>query len=145
MSFQSLLDSIPFVAKTGIHCDDYAPGHVVLSLSPDRSNLTHAGTVHPGALFTLAETAAAAACATHPELSGYQMLALSFNVRYQNAASGRVRARCHITGEMARTVSWGVTTTGRAELEVPISVEGPGGEEVAECSAAWRFLRRRSG
>ena len=141
MSIQPLLDSIPFVAKTGVHCEDYAPGRVVLSLVPDQSNMNHAATFHAGALFTLAETAGAAACATHPMLSTYQLLARGSNIRFRKGARGSVTAHCHVTTEMARTVDWGVSTTRKADLEVPVQILDGQGDTIAEFVAIYQFRR----
>ena len=74
MSIQPLLDRIPFAHKAGVQCESYAPGRVVLSLALTDSNKNHAGTMHAAGLFTVAETAGAAVCSTHPRLSGLQLL-----------------------------------------------------------------------
>lgn len=143
MSIQAILDNIPFVAKAGVRCEEYAPGSVTLSLPDHRSNHNHAGSLHTGALFTLAETAGSAACATHPDLAGYQLMAKGFGIQFRTAAQGGVRARCQLTPEMARTVLWGVTTTGRADLEVPVEVTDARGEIVADFTASYQFIRPR--
>jgi len=61
MSIQPLLDQIPFAAKAGVQCESYTPGRVVLSIGLQDSNKNHMGTMHAAALFTVAETAGAAA------------------------------------------------------------------------------------
>lgn len=143
MSIQAVLDSIPFVAKVGVRCEAFSPGKVALSLPDAKSNQSHAATVHAGALFTLAETAGSAACATHPDLQTYQLMAKGFNVRYHTVAVGGVVARCHVTPELARTILWGVTTTGKAEAEVPVEIKDSRGEIVAEFVAHYQFVRPR--
>ena len=145
MSIQEVLDSIPFVAKVGVRCEAFAPGKIALSLPDAKSNQNHAATLHAGALFTLAETAGSAACATHPDLQSYQLMARGFSVQYRTAAVGGVTAKCHVTSEMARTVLWGVTTTGKAEIEVPVEVLDSRGELVAEFTAHYQFLRPKKG
>lgn len=145
MSIQAVLDSIPFVAKVGVRCEAFAPGKVALSLPDAKSNQSHAATLHAGALFTLAETTGSAACATHPDLQNYQLMAKGFSVTYRTAAVGGVTARCHVTPEMARTVLWGVTTTGRAEIEIPVEITDSRGEVVAEFTAHYQFLRPKRG
>ena len=141
MSLQPVLDSIPFVAKVGIRCDAFAPGKIALSLPDNKGNHNHAAGLHAGALFTLAETAGSAAAATHPDLASYQLMAKGFTVQYRQAPAGGVVARCHVTPEMARTVLWGVTTTGKADLELPVEIYDSRGELVAEFTAHYSFLR----
>lgn len=145
MSLQPVLDSIPFVAKVGIRCDAFAPGKIALSLPDHKGNHNHASGLHAGALFTLAETAGSAAAATHPDLASYQLMAKGFTVKYRNAPVGGVVARCHVTSEMARTVLWGVTTTGKADLEIPVEIYDSREELVAEFSAHYSFLRQKRG
>lgn len=141
MSLQAVLDSIPFVAKVGVRCESFAPGRIALALADQSANHNHAGSLHAGALFTLAETAGSAACATHPDLQSYQLMAKGMAVQFRTAPVGGVVARCHLTPEMARTVLWGVTTTGRSELEVPIEITDSRGEIVAEFTASYQFVR----
>lgn len=141
MSLQALLDSIPFVAKAGVRCEEYTPGRVILSLIPHPSNMSHARMIHAGAMFTLAETAGAAACATHPELAGYPLHVKSFSMRYHTGTSGAVMARAHVTNEAARSVAWGVTTTGRADLELQVEVADAAGQPVADMTVLYHFRR----
>lgn len=141
MSIQAVLDSIPFVAKVGVRCEAFAPGKVALSLPDAKSNQNHAATLHAGALFTLAETAGSAALATHPDLQGYQLMAKGFTVQYRTAAVGAVTARCEVSPELARTILWGVTTTGKASAEIPVELTDSRGELVAEFTAHYQFLR----
>ena len=141
MSLQPVLDSIPFVAKVGIRCDAFAPGKIALSLPDHKGNHNHAAGLHAGALFTLAETAGSAAAATHPDLASYQLMAKGFSVTYHTAPVGGVQATCQVTPELARTVLWGVTTTGRSEIELPVEIRDSRGELVAEFAASYTFLR----
>jgi len=145
MSFQTVLDSIPFVAKVGVRCESFAPGKIALSLPDAKVNQNHAASLHAGALFTLAETAGSAACATHPDLQNYQLMAKHFSVAYRSAPVGAVIARCHVTPELARTVLWGVTTTGKAEIDIPVEITDTRGEIVAEFKAHYQFLRPKKG
>ena len=116
-----------------------------LSLPDAKANQNHAGTLHAGALVTLAETAGSAACATHPDLASYQLMAKGFSVVYRTAAVGAVTARCEVKPELARTILWGVTTTGKAAAEIPIELTDSRGEVVAEFTAHYQFLRPRKG
>lgn len=145
MNLQAVLDSIPFVAKVGVRCESFAPGKIALSLPDAKANHNHAATLHAGALFTLAETAGSAACATHPDLAGYQLMAKGFSVSWRTPAVGAVTARCEVKPELARTILWGVTTTGKAAAELPVELTDSRGELVAEFTAHYQFLRPKRG
>jgi uncharacterized protein (TIGR00369 family) len=139
VSIQPLLDRIPFAAKAGVQCESYAPGRVVLSLALTDSNKNHAGTMHAAALFTVAETAGAAACSTHLRLSGFHLLARGMSIRFRRPANGGVQAHATITEEMADAVEQGVAKKGRADLDVPIVIYNGQGVVVAEMLATYHF------
>src|SRR5215213_2095648 len=101
MSIQPLLDRIPFAHKAGVQCESYAPGRVVLSLALSDSNKNHSGTMHAAGLFTVAETAASAACATHPKLTDLLLLGRTISIKFRRPANGGVTAHAEITDEMA--------------------------------------------
>jgi uncharacterized protein (TIGR00369 family) len=139
MSIQPLLDKIPFAHKAGVQCESYAPGRVVLSLALTDSNKNHAGTMHAAGLFTVAETAGAAACSTHPRLSGLHLLARGMSIRFRRPANGGVQAHAEITDEMANAVEEGVARKGRADLDVPVVIYNGQGVVVAEMLATYHF------
>jgi uncharacterized protein (TIGR00369 family) len=141
MSIQPLLDKIPFAAKAGVQCESYAPGRVVLSLALTDSNKNHAGTLHAAGLFTVAETAGAAACSTHPKLSGFHLLARGMSIRFRRPANGGVQAHAEITDEMAAAVEASVAKKGKADLDVPVVVYNGQGIVVAEMLATYHFRK----
>ncbi len=142
MSLQPVLDQVPFVAHVGVQVEDYAPGRVVLSLPTVREARNHTGSVHAGALFTLAETAASAACATHPQLTGFRLLARSLDIRYKKPVRGGVTAHAEITPEMARAVLDGVAGVGKHDLLVPVELLDGYGAQVAIVRGVYSFRPR---
>lgn len=139
MSLQQVLEQVPFIAHVGVQVEDYAPGRVVLSLGTEPSSANHMGTMHAGALFALAETAASAACATHAELVGLRLRARTAEIRYRRPASGRVTAHAEITDEMAAAVLAGLESQGRIELSVPVEVLDGHGAQVARVLGIYSF------
>ena len=139
MSLQTVLDQVPFIAHLGIQVEDYAPGRVVLSLGCEPHGANHMGTMHAGALFALAETAASAACATHEDLLGLRLRARSAEIRYRRPAAGRVTAHAEITDEMAAAVQQGLERQGRTELVVPVEILDGRGTSVARVMGVYSF------
>lgn len=139
MSLQAVLDQVPYVALTGVEVEDYAPGRVVLSLVPSDQVRTHTGSFHAGALFTLGETAASAACSTHPLLAGLRLLARGIEVRFKKPVRGGVTAHAEITVEMAEAVLRGIERSGRHDLEVPVRLLDGTGEVVAVLRGLYGF------
>lgn len=139
MSLQAVLDRVPFVALTGVEVEDFAPGRVVLSLTPSDQVRNHRGSFHAGALFTLAETAASAACATHPLLAGQRLLARSLEIRYRRPESVAITAHAEITEEMATAVIQGIERHGRMDLELQVQLMDGYGEVVAVLKGVYGF------
>jgi uncharacterized protein (TIGR00369 family) len=142
MSIQPLLDKIPFAAKAGVQCESYAPGRVVLSLALTDSNRNHVGTMHAAGLFTVAETAGAAACATHPKLEGLRLLARAVTIRFRRPSTGGVSAHAEITDEMASAVETSIAAKGKADLDVPIQVYDGHGALIAEVFATYHMRKK---
>ncbi|NOY24552.1 MAG: DUF4442 domain-containing protein [Oligoflexia bacterium] len=139
MSLQQILDQVPFVAHVGVQVEDYAPGRVVLSLGTELNCSNHMGSMHAGAIFVLAETAASAACATHPDLVGLRLRARAAEIRYRRPAQARITAHAEITDEMADAVTAGLATRGRVDLSVPVEIFDGYGNSVARVLGAYTF------
>ncbi len=142
MSLQSVLDQVPFVAHLGVQVEDYAPGRAVLSLPLAVELRNHVGSVHAGALFSLAETAASAASATHPRLAGLRLLARSLEIRYKKPVRGGVTAHAEITPEMAEAVIAGIAAAGKHDLVVPVELFDGHGNSVAVVRGIYSFRPR---
>jgi len=142
MSLQDVLDQVPFVAHVGVQVEDYAPGRVVLSLATQPTSANHMGTLHAGALFTLAETAASAACATHAELRGLRLRARSSELHFRRPASGRVTAHAEVTDDMATLVLEGLDNHGKVDLSVAVEVLDGHGTTVARVVGVYSFRPR---
>ena len=142
MSLQPVLDQVPFVAHTGLQVEDYAPGRVVLSLPTAAHVQNHVGSVHAGALFLLAETAASAACATHPQLANLRLLARNMDIRFKKPARGGVTAHAEVTEDMARAVRQGIARLGKHELEVLVELLDGHGGTVAQARGVYSFRPR---
>lgn len=139
MSLQQVLDQVPFIRHLGVQVEDYAPGRVVLALSTEPSAANHVGTMHAGAIFALAETAASAACATHEDLLGLRLRARGADIRFRQSASGRVTAHAEITDEMAAAVVEELARAGKAELIVPVEILDGRGATVARVTGRYGF------
>ncbi|MFT5458724.1 MAG: acyl-coenzyme A thioesterase PaaI-like protein [Myxococcota bacterium] len=137
-SLESALRSVPFLATAGVRVEDARTGRVVLRLPFAEGMLAHGGTLHVGALFGLAETAAAVAIATHPSLTGHRVRQKSAKVKYYALAERDVTAHAEIHAEELATamddLGDGVETT----IEIVTRVFDSHGTDIAEVSS--RFV-----
>lgn len=137
---QELLDSIPFVTRSGLVVDASGEGHARIRLPFDAASVTnHVGTVHAAALVLVGETAAGGACLSSPALQGLLLLAKGLSIRYKRPASGDVIAEAHLDPATAAEVRERVLAVGKADLDVPVQLRADHGELVAELTVTFHF------
>jgi uncharacterized protein (TIGR00369 family) len=102
---------------------------------PFRREITnYVGTVHAGALFTLAETAAGvAATAVVPDGRAFVLLR-SVTVRYTRRAESDLVAMARVPGEGAAKSRVDFDAGGRADALVPVTITDADGAPVFEVS-----------
>ncbi len=141
---QGVLDAIAYVAWHAHKIELEEPGHVVVA-QPDRPDLhNYAGTVHAGALYTLAETAAGvAADGLAAPLDGFILLAAA-QVRYTRRAEGSLVADARLDAATnAAALAEEFERSGRGAVTVSVSVRDPAGEPVFEGSFQYAIRRRK--
>jgi acyl-coenzyme A thioesterase PaaI-like protein len=128
---KELIESlIPFVAKTGITAEELSPTKVRLRLPLDASNLGAAGSVHPGAIFTLGETCATALCM----VSLGKLVAVgakAVDLRLKRGGRGDLVAIAQLTPIDAQRILDAVRTTGKVDAPITVEVADAGGEPVS--------------
>jgi acyl-CoA thioesterase len=86
-----------FARHNGMQITDWGPGWAVAEMAVQPHHLNGAGTLHGGAMYTLADFAFACACNTHGDLA----VAIACTINYHRAVqTGTVRAYVR---EVART------------------------------------------
>ena len=111
---------IPFVKHLGILQQDDR-----LWLHPDPALENHIGTLHAGAIYTLAETASGMALMRNfPELEGnVTALLRSSEVRYKSPAKTTLYATAQIDITEAETFLHRIEKRGRASVNVHVTVK----------------------
>lgn len=140
----AVLASIAYVAWHGQVLRVEEPGRVVVA-QPDRPDLhNYFGTVHAGAIYTLAETAAGvAADGLARPLGGFILLG-GAEVRYTRRAEGALEAEAQLDPGIDRAaLARDFTASGRAKLSIAVTIRDPGGSAVFE-GAFHYAMRRRS-
>jgi uncharacterized protein (TIGR00369 family) len=140
---RTLLETgVPFAKKTGALVDELSPTKVRLKLPLDPTNMSPMGTVHAGALFTVAETAAAAIgiTALGPTV---MFIAKSVEVKFRRPARGDVFAVAQLTPLDAQRMVDAAHKDGKTDAVISVEVLDVGGEVVT--TAAVTFSVRRLG
>jgi len=141
-----LLQAVPFARTLGITFDARPDtsggpsddGRATCRL-PDREDLhNHVAGPHAGAIFTLAESAAAAAMLTAfaDQLTRAVPLVTGSTVRYHKLARGEVTARARLLASREEVLAR-LDTGERPEFEVEVEVERADGAVVATVVIGW--------
>lgn len=113
---------------------------------PDAPELTnHIGSVHAGALFTLAETASGGAMMASFGAAvgeGVRPLVRRSEIRYLRVARGEIIATARIA-EPAEAIADRLARDGRTDFEVAVALTDAEGQTVAEMDVTWNLARPR--
>lgn len=142
MSLKELFDAIPYVLHHQVEILAVDEGEVRLRM-PFREELkNYVGTVHAGALYTAAETAAgAAAFGLFPD-GGAIALLRGARVRYTRRAEGDVEVTARVGKNQAQDTLKTFEETGKGDLAVEVQLTDPQGEVVFEGDFDYAFRRR---
>jgi len=146
MSRQALADSlkaVPILEHLGITVEEAKAGSVKLRLPCLLFNQNGAGQVSHGALFQLAEAAAAIALGTHDELRQYEHKHKVSHIQYRAWSSRDVTARAKVTKELVETVRSLIEATGEATMELPVSVMDGYGKDICLVTPVFSFKERQ--
>ncbi len=131
----------PFLKKTGLRFEDGSPteARVRLPLLPD--NLNQAGAVHAGAIFTLAEAAAATlgSCAFDPAVLTF--ITKSVEMRYRRPGKGDLWGQARLDHDTAEAAHQRTSTEGKVDVPVPVEVADQAGEPVAQATVTLSLRR----
>lgn len=132
---------VPFVRKTGVVTEDVSVRDARLRLPLDPDNLNAQGTVHVGAIATLAEAAASAVVGLAFDPARFTFICKAVELRYRRAGRTDLWAKAQLGHEAQTGAEERAWTEGKADLPVLIEVVDQGGERVAEASVTLSLRR----
>lgn len=140
---QALLDSIAYVAWHGQVLRAEEPGLAVVT-QPDRADLAnYVGTVHAGAIFTLAETAAGVAANSIAAPMGGFILLSAAEQRYTRRAEGALTAEARLDPATdGAALAADFAASGRGALAVAVAVRDGDGEDVFDGTFHYAMRKR---
>lgn len=136
-----LSELVPFLRKTGIRIREIEPGRVVTVLPADPGNLNHIGTLHAGALFTLAETAGGTLVMSRFNYSKVLLVARSIEIHYLKPAGAEVECLGVFSEEEAETVRAVLEERAKADVTVHLKLTQGGSTEVARVKAVYHLKK----
>jgi uncharacterized protein (TIGR00369 family) len=138
--------AVPFATFLGITFDEVGPGRAVLGLKDDPAKHNHIGTLHAGALFSLAETASglAVTAAIVDRLADVRPLAAKAEITYASVVRGDATATATIDGDVAEILRT-LDAEGRVRFPVSVDIAGESGEVGATVRVEWHLKRHSTG
>jgi uncharacterized protein (TIGR00369 family) len=136
--------AVPFANHTGVVIEELAAGtaRATLVLRPEVSN--HIGTMHAGAVFTLAEAASGAAMAGAfaDVLLELRPVAAEATIAFLKVSQGDLVADAHIVGVPAE-VRAEMDAAGKVSFPVEVTITDASGVTVSKVAVAWHVSRKR--
>lgn len=134
--------AVPFTGFLGIAYDEVGPGHAVLRLADDPAKHNHIGTLHAGALFSLAESASGVAmlAAVADRMAAVTPLAARAEITYRKVARGDVTATARF-GRPVEEVLGALDADGRVRFPVVVDLTDAAGEVCAVVTVDWHLRR----
>jgi uncharacterized protein (TIGR00369 family) len=131
---------VPFAAHADVEVTEVLDGRATARLEPTDHHCNHVGTVHAGALFTLAEAASGAAMSgvLAERILEFAPVVRTAAITYRRPASGSLLA----TGQVGREpdeIRADLDEAGRTDVAVAVTVHA-GDTEVATMQVDWVVL-----
>ena len=143
MDFDSLraqfAAAVPFARHAGVEIVEIADGFARTQLTQSEQLSNHIGTLHAGAIFTLAETASGAAMlgAFADVATVIRPLATEARISYLKLGRGTIRAQAR-TSVAGAALREDLRVHGLVAFEVTVDVLDERDREIAQVSVQWR-------
>jgi uncharacterized protein (TIGR00369 family) len=134
--------AVPFAGTLGIEYGDVEPGRAVLRLADEPAKHNHVGTLHAGALFSLAESASGLCmmATIADRLAGVTPLAAKAEITYRKILRGDATATAR-TGLPVEEVLATLDDAGKVRFPVEVDLTDPDGEVCATVTVDWHVRR----
>lgn len=125
-------EGVPFAKKVGVCLEDASPADARVRLPLSDTNLGRQGSVHIGALSTVAEAAAAALVLVAYDRARITFHCKAVELRHRRAARTDLWAKAELLHEARVSAEERASTEGKADVQILVEIVDPGGERVAE-------------
>ncbi len=140
---RAMFQQMPFLEKVGLKIVYVERGKVRVELPFDPSNTNHLGTIHAGALFTIAETAGGLV-ATSAAIPGDVVgVAKSGTIRYKKPAKGLIYVEEEVDTEWVADKFKQALEEGKADIPITVNIKDESGDVVAEVDLVYHIRKRQ--
>lgn len=136
------ITTVPFCARAGVRRSDRAGA--LLMLPGEESFTNHLGTVHAGALLTLAESASGERLIREFGAAGLDVVPVVRRVeaKFRKPARGAVHASAEIGAEAREEFVTALAARGRAAVDVAVEVHDESGVLALTATVEWFVAKR---
>lgn len=130
-----------FIERVGIVLKDASAAEALLLLRHSDEVLNTAGEIHAGAIFTLAESAAAALALAAFEPGQMTFSNKKAEIRYRRAAREDLWARAWLSHEVLTETLSRALSEGKVDVPITVEITVAAGERVAEATVILALRR----
>ena len=127
-----MLSSINFVKHLGIKQEGN-----ILTLEPKKELLNHIGSIHAGAIFTLAESQSGLSLIEQFGKTDVKALLRSSSIKYKAEAKGKIKATGFIEPKNIEKFTTQLEKKGRALIDVEVEVLDLNNNTIAVATFSW--------
>lgn len=134
--------AVPFAGFLGIEYLSVTAEETVLRLKDDPAKHNHIGTLHAGAMFSVAESASGLAviAALADRLAGVTPLAARAEITYEKVARGDVTATARIEGGPGPVLET-LDEVGKVRFPVVVDLTDESGQKCASVTVDWHLRK----
>ncbi len=131
-----MIVNIEFIKHLGIKQEGNS-----LILEPKQKLLNHIGSIHAGAIYTLAESQSGLCLIESFDKSNAKALLRSSSIKYKAEAKSKLIASCQITPEDKEKFTTQLAKRGKALIDVTVTIFDSNNLIVAQATFSWFVVK----
>ncbi len=139
---EALLHAIlPLVKAINVHVEEARKGYVRVSMARTPVVINHINAFHAGALYTFAETVAAAAITASFDMSKIIVINRRGEINYRKLVTEKVESEATFSEDEVNRITEEVQTQGKSVFSYPVVLKNPDGEVASEVTFDFYFKK----
>jgi acyl-coenzyme A thioesterase PaaI-like protein len=125
--------NVPFNRWLGLHIDEIADNHVVITSPPTRLRQNHVGGTHACCLALMSEYAAGMCIANHYGIEEHRLIIGKLEIDYHKQGKGKLRSEAKAPAE------WPELTNGEVWIDMVTEVRDEKNDLISVCKTKWQL------
>ncbi len=137
----ALHNILPLVKTIGVHVEEARQGYVKVSMSRTPVVINHINAFHAGALYTFAETVAAAAIISSFDMSKIVIINKRGEINYRKLVTEKVESEATFSEDDVNRIMEEVEKQGKAVFSYPVILKNQDGDIASEVTFDFYFKK----